>query len=613
MQGAPYHASLATSASFGPVHWNIVSGSLPAGLGLASDGTISGTPTGITSTFGVEATDSSVPVAQTSAKSLTLKVLPAQKVTITAPTTISASQGSPLNAVLTASGGVSPYTWAISSGTLPNGVDLSTTGVLSGEPTASGSTTLGIQVTDSLGSASQTATSQLTLIVHAADPLSVSSSLIPGATVDSRFRFTLTSQGGVAPYAWTIKAGALPTGLSLSADGTISGQPTEAGKSSFTVTVTDSDTPDAQSSSQALSIAVAAAGAVSATSVLPTGTQGSEFSGNLTATGGTGPYTWSVSSGSLPAGLVLDPSSGVTGTPTGAGVTNVTFTATDSSVPANVVVDPESIVIQPAPDLSISVPDIPNGTQGSYYFTSLQATGGVGPYSWSVSGGTLPSGLTLSATGRLTGTSTDSGEFNLTVVATDSATPMPNTASIPLTLTMIAVAPPDISTTTLDPAVVGNFYQFPLASTGGVGVLTWSLQSGALPAGITLDSAGQLSGTPITTGTYTITLGVTDQATPIPNVTTAVFELVVNNPLPITVATTSLSSGEVQTYYQASLQATGGVGYDTWAVQSGSLPAGVTLDPSGYLYGTPTASGTSTFTVEVTDSASPTPIPRQRS
>jgi hypothetical protein len=608
VQGEPYSASLVTAGSFGAVHWSLVSGSLPTGLGLASDGTISGVPTGVTSTFVVEASDSSLPVAQTSTKSLTLTVLPAQKLAITAPTTISASQGASLHVVLTASGGESPYKWAVSSGALPSGLSLSSAGVLSGEPTASGSTTLGIQVTDSLGSTPQTATEQFTVVVHAADPLSISSLAIPGATVGSQYRFTLGSEGGVGPYAWVIQSGSLPPGLSLATDGTISGQPTQSGRSAFTVTVTDSDTPVAQSSSQSLSIVVVGSGEVSVSSVLPSGTEGSYYSGNLTASGGTGPYTWTLSSGSLPAGLNLEPGGVVYGTPTGAGATNLTFQATDRSVPPNVVLDPESIVILPAPDLSINSPSIPTGTQGTFYDTNLQATGGVGPYSWSVGAGALPSGLSLSATGQLAGTSTDSGEFDFTVVATDSATPMPDTASVGVALTMIAASPLSVVTTSLGPGTQAKYYEASLAATGGIGEDTWTLASGSsLPQGLHLFPLGYLYGTPTASGTSTFTVEVTDSASPTPDVTSAALTLTIAAPPPLTITTTSLDSGVQGSYISTPLQATGGVGDDTWVLSSGSLPQGLTLDPSGYLYGTPTASGTSTFTVEVTDSASPTP------
>ena len=606
-QGASYTASLVTSGSVGIVRWALVSGSLPVGLGLASDGTISGVPTGTTSTFTVKATDSSSPVAQTATRTLTLKVVAALKLLITAPTSLSATQGKPVSVSLTASGGVSPYEWSVSNGTLPAGLSLSPGGQFSGIPTGSGTSTVSIQVTDSLGSTPQTASAQFTISVQPADPLTVTSTTLPTATVATSYGTSLMAHGGVGPDTWSLQAGSLPSGLTLDADGLISGQASQAGSTAFTVAVNDSSTPIPQSTTQALTLTVGAAGAVSITPDLPTGTQGSHYYGSLTATGGTGPYVWSVQGGQLPPGLTLGSNGGLTGTPTGHGSYNVTFQVADSMVPSNVVSAPESIVVQAAPPVTINSPYLPVGTQGSNYDAYLTASGGVGPYSWTLGTGALPSGMTLSSLGQIYGTPTDSGAFNVTVVATDSATPMPNVASVPLTLTIAAAAPLAITTTSLGSGTQGAYYDVTLQSSGGVGYDTWSLASGTLPAGMYLDSYGDLYGTPTSAGTSTFTVQVTDQATPTPNVASVPLTLTIAAAAPLAITTTSLDSGVQGTDYYASLQANGGVGYDTWSLASGTLPAGMYLDSYGELYGTPSALGTYNFTVQVTDQATPTP------
>ena len=123
-----------------------------------------------------------------------------------------------------------------------------------------------------------------------------------------------------------------------------------------------------------------------------------------------------------------------------------------------------------------------------------------------------------------------------------------------------------------------------------------------------VESDGYLYGYPTGYGTFVFTVKVTDSASPTADVATAVLSLTITAPAPLTVTTTTLAPGSQGAYYQAPLAATGGVGNDTWSVTSApSLPAGLTLESDGYVYGTPTASGSFGFTVGVTDSATPTP------
>jgi hypothetical protein len=167
--------------------------------------------------------------------------------------------------------------------------------------------------------------------------LAVNTSSLPDAPVGAAYSQTLAATGGTAPYTWSVVpgSGSLPAGLSLNAStGVISGTPTAAGRSVFTVQVTDSSTPPI-TATQPLSITVLAPLSVT-TSVLPDAPVGAAYSQTLAATGGTAPYTWSVvpGSGSLPAGLSLNASTGViSGTPTAAGRSVFTVQVTDSSTP----------------------------------------------------------------------------------------------------------------------------------------------------------------------------------------------------------------------------------------------------------------------------------------
>ena len=178
--------------------------------------------------------------------------------------------------------------------------------------------------------------------------VSVTTTSLPGATVSSTYSATLTAAGGTPPFTWSVSAGSLPAGLSLSAAGVISGTtPASAGTSSFTVKVTDSAS---QAATAALSITVSAAiTPVSITTAsLPAATVGTAYSATLTATGGTG-YTWSVSSGALPAWATLNSSTGViSGTPTAAATTSFTVQVTSGGAVRNFLAIPYISVTPPA-------------------------------------------------------------------------------------------------------------------------------------------------------------------------------------------------------------------------------------------------------------------------
>lgn len=167
--------------------------------------------------------------------------------------------------------------------------------------------------------------------------LAITTASLPGATVSTTYTQTLQASGGTAPYSWLITTGSLPGGLTLdTSTGIIGGISTVLGTSNFTVQCTDSAATPAVVT-RALSITVApAGGALSITTTsLPAGAQGSAYSATLAATGGTTPYTWSITAGTLHAGLALTQSSGlISGTPSTAGNNSITFMVSDSGTPA---------------------------------------------------------------------------------------------------------------------------------------------------------------------------------------------------------------------------------------------------------------------------------------
>jgi hypothetical protein len=164
--------------------------------------------------------------------------------------------------------------------------------------------------------------------------------------------------------------------------------------------------------------------------------------------------------------------------------------------------------------LQFSTSSLPAGQVGAAYSTMIQATGGKTPYHWSISSGTLPAGLTLSATtGTISGKPTASGSSTFTAKVTDSTSPTAQTATKSLTITVASAASPvEITTSSLPSGQAAVPYSTTLAAIDGTSPYKWSITSGAPPAGLTLASSGLISGTPTTSGTFSFTVHVTDSA-----------------------------------------------------------------------------------------------------
>jgi hypothetical protein len=298
----------------------------------------------------------------------------------------------------------------VSAGALPAGLSLSGSGLITGTPTTAGQSSFAVQVKDGAGGSAAKA-----LAIDVATPaLSITTSTLPDAIAGAAYSQTLVASGGTGLYTWSVTAGAFPAGLSLSSAGDISGTPSSPGQGAVTVQVKDSANATA---TKALSINVAPAALAITTASLPDGTVGSAYSQSLSASGGTGVYQWSVSSGVPPAGLALSPGGVVTGTPTTPGLGSFTVQVKDS---ANATVTKALSINVAAAALTITTASLPGGTVGTAYSQSLAASGGAGGYQWSVSSGVLPAGLSLSATGAFAGTPTTSGPGNFTVQVKDS-------------------------------------------------------------------------------------------------------------------------------------------------------------------------------------------------
>jgi hypothetical protein len=297
---------------------------------------------------------------------------------------------------------------------------------------------------------------------RSSSPLTISTSKLPQGTAGASYTGTLTAAGGTSPYTWSITTGKLPAGLSLAAStGTISGTPTSSGNYSFGVRVTDSSSPAVnrrlRTTTAAVTLSIAAAPVTSTaltitTSSLPSGTQGTAYSNAVAATGGTTPYTWSISPASapLPAGLTISPTTGlISGTPTATGTTNFTVTVTDGGTPAQTKSVTLSLVVagQSAGALTISA-SLPAGTVNTAYSSPMSATGGTPAYTWSITSGSLPAGLTLAATtGIISGTPTTSGTSNFTATVSDNGSPVQTKSAATSIVVAAAATSPGPGTT----------------------------------------------------------------------------------------------------------------------------------------------------------------------
>lgn len=237
---------------------------------------------------------------------------------------------------------------------------------------------------------------------------------------------------------------------------------------------------------------------------------------------------------------------------------------------------------------------LPAGIVHQPYHQALTIIGGVAPYTCSITAGALPEGLTLDNTGVISGTPAAIGSYTFTArVASGSY------GSTQVFQMSITTLPPEITSLSPLPAgATGQDYAAVMAAAGATPPYAWSISSGALPDGLQMNAAGQISGLPTTAGDYSFTVKVSDSrglfstAAFQVNIAASAFNITSTSPLPGAVLGVS---------YLEHLASEGGVAPLEWAVRSGSLPDGLFLNEDGILMGTPNATGLFPFVLEVTD------------
>jgi hypothetical protein len=528
---------LTASGGTGPYTFSVVVGSLPAGLTLSSAGSISGFPTsaGVT-TFTVQAIDSqgNGGIRQYSLSVANVTYLPA--------TLPNGTQGIAYSQQLSVSGGVPTYVYQV-MGSLPAGLTLSSSGLLSGTPTVSGTFNTSIRAIfngGSLGDPGITIFYQ-DWIIGTPVNISVNPSNLATGAVNASYSQQLTASGGTSPYTYSTSS-ALPTGVTLSSSGLLSGTPTQAGN--YTLAIQVNDNAGASSSVQRTLNVTSVTISISPSS-LPSATLELTFSQQLTASGGTGPYTYS-STGSLPNGLSLTQGGLLSGTPVqpplggnGYGTFSIEIVANDAN--SNAGSKTYSLTINDYPATIISGPStLTAATRGSPYSQQLTASGGTGgPYTFSESTNTpnaldmlFGSGLSVSTTGLISGTPNSQARNPLRLAfqsldAFMTAKPSANWSTTKYyELVINDAAAPTISISPLASTVLTGTqnvsYSQAFTASGGTPSYTFSA-IGQLPPGLSL-VGGLLLGMPTSSGTFGFTIQAVDANN---NSGTATYSLVI--------------------------------------------------------------------------------------
>ncbi|CAD6556740.1 hypothetical protein LMG27952_06182 [Paraburkholderia hiiakae] len=468
---------------------------------------------------------------------------------------------------------------------------LSATQIVAGSPSAA-TGTVDITVTNANGTSATTVADQFTYYgAPTAGPVSLT--VAYGSQSNP---VTLNLGGGTATSVAVATTASHGTASASGTSITYSPQSGYSGSDVFTYTASNGS---GTSASATVTVTVNAPTLSISPATLTAPTVGTAYSETIVAGGGNAPYTFSIVSGSLPIGLSLNANTGVlSGTPTASGSASFTVKATDSSTGTGAfsVMQAYTVVINPAA-LTLTPSTLSAGTYGAPYSQTLTASGGTAPYTYSLTAGALPTGLSLSPTGVLAGTPTAAGTFNFTVQARDGNS-MVGSQSYSLAINSVALPVAGSVAANVAYNSSGNTIALNLAGGAAASVAVASAAS----HGTAIASATSITYTPRTgyAGTDSFTYTATNSSgTSAP----ATVTITVGAPtLSITPAT--LTAPTVGVAYSQTLTASGGNAPYTYSIALGTLPAGLSLDAAtGVLSGTPSAAGTSSFTVAATDSS----------
>lgn len=582
VKGNPYSAKL-EAAGDTPITWT--ASGLPAGLTLnSSTGEISGTlTTAGTFTFSATATNA----AGSDRRTFTLKVTEtAGKVTIPSITTDenlgSYTAGDSVSITLTASG-TTPITWTHSGGTLPAGLSLADTGVISGTVSGVGTFTFTVKATNSAGEDMMTFTMRVSEGLTA--PM-ITTAGIPSATTGLEYRAEFDASGST-PITWTY-TGTLPPGLTLSEAGLLSGTPTTAG--TYTITLKAKNAAGADSKSFTFTVYTppddtGTPPAISTTK-FPDAFLDWEYSFRMEATGSP-EFTWTCEG--LPDGMTIDDEGYISGTPTKVGTFKPNFTVSNGAGSAS-----KSLNLKvSSKNLRITPDALPAATWNKKYNKTVKVSG-MKATAWSLTGD-LPEGMTFdTAKGKLSGTPKEAGLFDFTITATNGAVEVETTYE---DFRVKGVAPKLKGS--LKKATVGASYSATFTATGTTPI-TWDIED--LPDGLTYTpnedgTTCSVTGTPESAFNGKVSVKLTNGADE--SITKQLsFKVVAVKPK---ITSSTLPDATTGREYSAALAATGSPTI-TWEFVSGNFPSGLTLEEDGTVSGVPDTSTTYKFKVRAANS-----------
>ena len=619
--GDTLNAALPITGYTGSVTWKTSRYSvMPPGLSVVDGAIVGNTSTSGNYDFSLVATDSA---GHTLERGFAMWVYP---VGVTPPVMIQAGPDlgtwgvGQMQTWFSARGGTGTFTWSLVDGTLPTGLALrprpyvpswmsvESNTALVGVATETGPFTFTLRATSGTEHTDRTFTVRIV-------PLRILESWrLPEARVGQPYSFMLHGEGASVPanVVWSDNGG-LPPGLSMSADGVISGIPTTAG--AFNPGVTMAEGNDRVGTGFGMNVFDLW---ITTAHMLPPGTQDQAYPGTqVQATGGTPPYSFS-QDGGLPNGLTLDPSTGqITGTTNnGPGLYNFSVTVTDShhvSYSTRMAVP-----VLGHPRTLPSLNPYGNALQDCTYAVPCSLgisvnNGGTPPFTWEATG--LPEGLSLYSSSaineewiqpgdaQIAGSTVQLGTFTVTVTLTD-AEGLKATTRFPLRVSRLMLQDYDSNATIGVP--YSGLYRVAGGDVSGTPPYTATVVSGTLPFGLTLDTDTQLiTGTP-KENTYTDALvRVLDSASPPNEFRNWLYFHVGGGPSTIRVGSTDLGWTELGQPMSRSLWACCTPNSLTWSLDQDSpaLPSGVSISADGSVTGTPTGTpGVYHFLVRATDS-----------
>jgi uncharacterized protein (TIGR03437 family) len=485
--GQPYAVQLIATGGVPPYTFTMPSANpWVAGLNLSSSGLISGTPDAgnVVLHATIVATDS---LGSTGSRNLDLRLKPSTPAVISfvGPSAFTVTVGQAVSISLSVSGGAYPVSYS-AVGNLPPGLNLSSdnvNGLVQGTAPPAGTYNFTIQATDNFG----TTASKAFTLTSSSGTLSFTPVHLSAADEGQAYSVQFQGSGGTPPYTFGVTNGQLPTGIALSTSGLLSGTPAFQPTRFFTVTMTDSQ---GLSYANALTFSVNALPIIIGPNSLPDAAIGQAYSAQLTATNARPPFSFALDS--PPGDFSVNSDGRITGTPQGvAGPRSLSVRVTDN----NGTTSTRQYTINvngSATSLSITTQTLTAAVRGASYLATLSAAGGSTPYTFQITQGALPPGLTLSTSGALAGIPTSAGAFSVIVTVTDSQSRTASRAFI------LAVSSPPLTNTLLI-----DTYQVQFHVAAGAPRISGSQCVGVLTSGQSVAVQGSVSGSPSWAGLKT--------------------------------------------------------------------------------------------------------------